>query len=349
MIDPLTQFCFILLCWAVWRIAGGRGTSLILVLGGVAFLVLYAPLAAAWIAFTGVEASLIFAALRNLPRESGWRKFGAYLLLLNLLFVDLHPLVFGLNIETLAISFSTIRIFMTAKQMLSGRKLPTLGDCWWIFAGGFFLPAIVVGPVFSGLDLRDQERGDWKSSVDLRDYRLVLQGLVLAVLVNPAFGIVVEQLTGVEGAGWPLWAGAPYLFLQLFSAFWGQSLIAEHSSRFFGYSLPVNFDAPWKAVTIREFWSRWHRSMAQFVIQYIFLPLNLKGVSPKLATIAAFVFMGLWHNLSLGYAIWGFAHGFLLANWPKAEPAGSMRTLSFVITWVMVISLSYIANFGALS
>lgn len=349
MIDPLTQFCFILLCWAVWRIAGKRSPSLSLALGGAAFLALYAPLAATWIAFTCVEAVLIFAGLRSLPRESGWRKYGAYLLLLNLLFVDLHPLVFGINIETLAISFSTIRIFMTAKQMLSARRPPPLRDCWWIFVSGFFLPAIVVGPVFSGLDLRDQEQSDSLSTIELRDYRLVLQGLVLAVLVNPALGLVVEQLTGDEGAGWPLWAAAPYLFLQLFSAFWGQSLIAEHSSRFFGYSLPVNFDAPWKAVTIREFWSRWHRSMAQFVIQYIFLPLNLKGVSPKLATIAAFAFMGLWHNLSFGYAIWGFAHGFLLANWPKTVPTGSMRTLSFVITWVLVISLSYIANFGGLS
>lgn len=339
MIDPLSHVIFILAVWLIYRLAGGRSAAELLTLGGIVFVFANAPVAAIWIALTSVEALILFWILAGRPRESAWRKYGAYLLLPNFLFVDLHPLGFGLNLETLAISFSTIRIFMTTKQLLSSRKASSLKDCYWIFVAAFYLPAIVVGPIFSGLDLKKQKLAG-PCPLGLKDYRLVLQGMVLAILVNPALG-VFETLLGR--------AIAPVLFLQLFTAFWGQSLIAEHTSRFFGFQLPVNFDAPWKATDIRDFWQRWHRSMAQFVIQYIFLPLNLRGVGPKVATILAFVFMGVWHNLSFGYALWGLGHGLLLSYWPKQRFDQASEFLVRSATWIAVITLSYIANYGLLA
>lgn len=291
----------------------------------------------------------MFLAFRGLERDTAWRKYGVYLLLPNFLFVDLHPLGFGVNVETLAISFSTIRIFMTAKQLLSARKTRPVRDARWIFVAGFFLPALVVGPVFSGTDLQKQSEAEEPDGVTLRDYRMVLQGLVLAILVNPALGLVIDLVKLPKVAGLPDAGAAPLYFLSLFAAFWGQSLVAEHTSRFFGFRLPVNFDAPWKAANIREFWSRWHRSMAEFVTQYIFLPLNLRGLSPRLATVTAFVFMGLWHNLSVGYAVWGISHGLLLAFWPKRDFTGATGLAAGIGTWAAVIGLSYIANYGALA
>lgn len=245
-----------------------------------------------------------------------------------------------------SISFSTIRIFMTAKQLLSARKTRPVRDARWIFVAAFFLPALVVGPVFSGTDLQKQSEAAEPEPVTLRDYRMILQGLVLATLINPGFGQLTDLLKLVLQ---PKVAAAPLYFLALFTAFWGQSLVAEHTSRFFGFRLPVNFDAPWKAANIREFWSRWHRSMAEFVTQYIFLPLNLRGITPRLATVAAFVFMGFWHNLSVGYFIWGISHGLLLAYWPKREFTGMAGITVRIGTWAAVIGLSYIANYGALA
>ncbi len=349
MIDPLALLLSILGGWLVFRALGRASAAPVLTVGGVLFMLVHAPVAAAWIALTVAEAALMVRVFQRLEREASWRKYGVYLLLPNFLFVDLHPLGFGLNVETLAISFSTIRIFMTAKQILSARKPPSTGDGWWIVVAAFFLPALVVGPVFSGMELKKQAQADEPEAISLRDYRMVLQGLVLAVLVNPGLGMLINYVVLPEYKGLPdAWA-APLYFLQLFSAFWGQSLIAEHTSRFFGLRLPVNFDAPWKAANIRDFWSRWHRSMAEFVTQYIFLPLNLRGVSPRLATVTAFVFMGLWHNLSFGYALWGISHGLLLAFWPKRDFTGAAGLLVRTGTWITVIALSYIANHGALS
>jgi D-alanyl-lipoteichoic acid acyltransferase DltB (MBOAT superfamily) len=349
MTDPLVQLLFILVAWVVCQATRDRGAALVLTLSGAAFVAIHAPVAALVILVSSVEAMLMVLAWRRLDRQSAWRKYGAYLIFLNLFFVDFHPLVLGLNVETLAISFALVRIFMTAKQLLVSRGAIARNDVGWIAVAAFFLPAIVVGPVFSGLDLRDAKRGEVMAAVTTRDYRMILGGLVLAILVNPALGSAVDWVGGDHGLAAPAFAAAPLLFVQLFAAFWGQSLIAEHTSRFFGFTLPQNFDQPWLAKTVPDFWSRWHRSMAQFVMQYIFLPLNLRGVSPRLATVAAFTFMGLWHNVSAGYLIWGVAHGAMMASWPKRAFGGAVAACLRLLTWIAIISLSYIANYGALA
>ena len=89
-------------------------------------------------------------------------------------------------------------------------------------------------------------------------------------------------------------------------------------------------------------------SMSGFIMQYIFLPLTLKKVNPKMATIAAFVFMGLWHNVGIGYFIWGLSHGVLMAYWPEQpdNPSKLRIYLERAITIILVIILSYIANYA---
>ncbi len=345
MIDPLVHFLFVLGAYLLFCLAGRGSAVPLLTVLGLVFTLVFAPVAALWIMLLAGFAAVLFLLFRHRPRDNGWRQYGPYLILPGFLFVDLHPLGFGLNVETLAISFSTIRIFMTTKQLLQSRKAMEPGDARWIVVAAFWLPALMIGPVFSGTELRKQARDAQEQPVGLRDYRMVLQGLVLAILVNPGFGLLKDMVVSPEQLGAPDWTAAPLYFLQLFTAFWGQSLIAEHSSRFFGFRLSVNFDAPWKAADIREFWSRWHRSMADFVMQYIFLPLNLKGISPRVATVSAFLFMGLWHNLTWGYALWGAAHGALLGFWPKRAFSGASGVAIRIATWALIIGLSYIANF----
>lgn len=333
--QPLQHLILILLVWPLCRVLPRHAAVHILGVAGLISVAIFAPVAAGFILLSVIEAGIMVIWFGRLDRSSNWRKYGPYLLLINLLFVDFHNWILAMPVATLGISFSTIRIFMTAKQLLNSRKKIPLSDVYWIFPAAFYLPAIVIGPVFSGTSLRDQNRAESFKPVELRDYRMVLQGLVLVLLISPAFGSTTGN-----------WL---FLFLQLFAAFWGQSLIAEHTSRFFGYRLPVNFDHPWKARNIKEFWARWHRSMAQFVLQYIFLPLNLKGVPPKLATVAAFVFMGAWHNLSLGYFVWGLCHGLLLAYSGDVSENRFRRVVTRIFTWVIVVSLSWFANYGPVS
>jgi D-alanyl-lipoteichoic acid acyltransferase DltB (MBOAT superfamily) len=125
-------------------------------------------------------------------------------------------------------------------------------------------------------------------------------------------------------------------------------LIAESGAALAGFEVPQNFNRPWLAVDIRDFWNRWHISMAKFVTQYIFLPLNLRGFSPRFATAASFVFMGLWHEVRIGYIIWGVAHGLLMAYAPKSANIASpaLKRLNRLATLVSVVVLSYVANYA---
>lgn len=349
MINPLTHLFFLVVAWLVFGLVGQRRPALILAVFGIAFLALYAPIAMLWIGFTALEATALVLLLEKYERSSNVRQYLPYILLVNLLFVDLHPEILLVSVDTLAISFSTIRIFMTAKQLLAMRADFQRSETKWIWAAAFYLPALIVGPVFSGLDLRKQAIDDAKPEITARTFRFLTSGIVMVLLVNPFLMLFARKLGGSPHTVDLGIEGAPLFFLVLFSGFYGQSLIAEHTSRLFGRTLPQNFDRPWRAANIREFWQRWHRSMANFVMQYIYLPLNLRGVSAKLATIAAFMFMGLWHNLSAGYLVWGVAHGCLLAFWPKKVEGKVAEILGRVLTWIAVIGLSYVANYSWLA
>lgn len=345
MIDPIGHFVVILITFVVAALTGNRWNAGLLTIAGMAFLFVLSPIAAVFIGLLCVEAALLVFLLQNRARSDAWRKYLPYILLPNFLFVDFHFAILGFNIQTLAISFSTIRVFMTAKSMLTSRAAIKPQDYPWIFVAGFFLPAIIIGPVFSGTAIRDSMRKGEVAEVGLRNHRLLLQGLILALLVSPGIVRMIET-TDVTGI-WLMPVLIVLRFVNLFATFWGQSLIAEESARFFGFSLPQNFDKPWLATNIRDFWARWHRSMAQFVMQYIYLPLTLKSVPNRVATISAFLFMGLWHNTSLGYAIWGVSHGILLAFWPVSDE-GNYLFAKRVFLWVAVMGLSYIANYAGL-
>jgi D-alanyl-lipoteichoic acid acyltransferase DltB (MBOAT superfamily) len=347
--NPLTHVLFLIGAWTIFALLRERYADQVLTLAGVIFLALFAPIAAIWIAITALEACLLAWLLRHQPRDSDRRQYLPYVLLLNLLFVELHPMILLFSVDTLAISFSTIRIFMTCKQLLARRRQMRADELQWIWIAAYFLPALIVGPVFPGTDLQKQaesgERPDHRPVI----YRFLLTGFVTVWLINPLllqFGRNLDGLTYTLELGW---TGAPLLFLILFTGFYGQSLVAEYSSRLFGRTLPYNFDRPWRAMNIKDFWARWHRSMANFVMQYIFLPLNVRGVNARLATVAAFVFMGLWHNLSTGYLIWGFGHGLMLALWPKNVSGRLGHAAEWLVTWTAVIGLSYVANYSWLA
>ena len=315
---------------------------------GALILGVYAPGALVFVGTVVLEAFILHLILYRLPRSNAWRKYGAYLLLLNLLFVDFQQLMLGFYVDTVGVSFSIIRIFMTAKQFLASRKDLPNEHYEWLFVSAYYLPAIMVGPIFSGMDLRKQALSSAKILGETSFlYRNLLAGLVLAALVAPFFEFSANYVVS-HSPNEPLKGiGIIPLFLMLFAAFWGQSLIAEMSSRIMGYSIPANFNKPWLATDIKDFWKRWHISMAQFVMQYIYLPLTIKGISPKIATISAFVFMGLWHEIAVGYLIWGVSHGLLMAYWPVAKESRSYwrRQIERGVTLCIVVVLSYVANY----
>jgi D-alanyl-lipoteichoic acid acyltransferase DltB (MBOAT superfamily) len=121
--------------------------------------------------------------------------------------------------------------------------------------------------------------------------------------------------------------------------------MAEGSALLLGFEVPRNFNKPHLARDLGDFWKRWHRSMADFVMQYIYLPLLVTTARAKLALIAAFVFMGLWHNFSPAFLIWGLGHGVGLAFLlPWAQRSGVRPVMLRIASLTYVIVLSGIAH-----
>lgn len=355
MIDPLVHV-FWLLAMLVASVLVTRRRLPHLASGfGAMFLLLYAPYAFFIISIVAVQGMVLSFFLVQRPRSDRWRKWGPYILLPNLFLVDLHPLLLGQFVQTIGVSFSVIRMFMATKLVVSKRKpdIEHLGEHLCI--AGFYLPALVIGPIFSAADVVGQAQSKTENDVrHSRNFRKIFTGLLLAAFFPPIFQKIVDRVPdAIDASTFPggdiiaIVIVSVALFASLYTSFWGQSMIAEHSSKELGFSLPRNFNRPWLAKDFQNFWERWHMSMARFVIDYIFVPLQLAGLNPKIAVTLAFIFMGLWHELAIGYLIWGISHGLLMAYAPRNPQKSVLQSVMFrAVTIGSVIALSYVANYA---
>lgn len=114
------------------------------------------------------------------------------------------------------------------------------------------------------------------------------------------------------------WLGALAYTFQLYFDFSGYSDMAIGLSWMFNIRLPFNFDSPYKAVSISDFWRRWHISLSTFLRDYLYIPLggNKRGPTRRYVNLAAtMVLGGLWHGASWSFVIWGALHGlYLMVN-----------------------------------
>jgi D-alanyl-lipoteichoic acid acyltransferase DltB (MBOAT superfamily) len=104
--------------------------------------------------------------------------------------------------------------------------------------------------------------------------------------------------------------------IQLYFDFSGYSDMAIGLSRLFGIKLPVNFNSPYKAVNIIEFWRRWHMTLSRFLRDYLYIPLGGNRGGPVRHYINLMLTMllaGLWHGAGWTFVIWGGLHGVYLA------------------------------------
>lgn len=111
------------------------------------------------------------------------------------------------------------------------------------------------------------------------------------------------------------WGGVLAYTLQLYFDFSGYSDMAIGLSRLFGVALPLNFDSPYKAVNIIDFWRRWHMTLSRFLRDYLYIPLggNRKGPARRYLNLAVTMLLGgLWHGASWNFVVWGGLHGIYL-------------------------------------
>jgi D-alanyl-lipoteichoic acid acyltransferase DltB (MBOAT superfamily) len=139
-------------------------------------------------------------------------------------------------------------------------------------------------------------------------------------------------------------AGLAYSF-QLYFDFSGYSDMAIGLGRMFGFRLPTNFNSPYQATSIIDFWRRWHMTLSSFFRDYVYIPLggNRKGAASQAAFVMTVFFLtGLWHGAGWTFILWGSLHGMLvLVNhvWLKSTARRLPTAVAWPLTFVIVVGL----------
>src|SRR5207237_857108 len=133
---------------------------------------------------------------------------------------------------------------------------------------------------------------------------------------------------------------------QIFFDFSAYSDIAIGTALIFGIELPLNFDGPYRAISVREFWRRWHMTLSRFLRDYLYIPLggNRRGFARQaLAVLITMSLGGLWHGAGWSFVLWGVLHGLAIivaTIWqrlklPMPMMLGWALTFMFVtVAWV---------------
>jgi D-alanyl-lipoteichoic acid acyltransferase DltB (MBOAT superfamily) len=257
----------------------------------------------------------------------------------------------------LGISFWTFEQIGFLIDLRRGAHYPPEPSRYALFV--LFFPRLVAGPILRYNEIEPQLRARDMGDV-LPDLAAGLSTFAIGLAKKAclADGIAPFVASGFAsarlGQGPDLFAGwgcALAYTCQLYFDFSGYSDMAIGAARCFGIRFPANFNSPYKATSIIEFWHRWHMTLSRFLRDYLYIPLggNRRGpVRRYINLMITMVLGGLWHGAAWTFVIWGGLHGlYLMVNhaWAKlrgpASPAmpralaGALTFVAVVIGWVV--------------
>jgi alginate O-acetyltransferase complex protein AlgI len=206
-----------------------------------------------------------------------------------------------------------------------------------------YFPHLIAGPILHHRHVMPQFSSREAYRLDLNNVAQGLSiftiGLVKKILVadnfanyaNTVFDAANHNVQMTFGAAW---VGVVAYALQLYFDFSGYCDMAIGISRLFGIQLPLNFNSPYKAKSIIEFWRRWHMTLSQFLQQYLYIPLggNRKGKSRRYLNLMITMLLGgLWHGANWTFVVWGGLHGaFLIVNHAWRALVGDGRPFKYI-------------------
>lgn len=183
-----------------------------------------------------------------------------------------------------------------------------------------FFPKILMGPLVSPNVLLAQFHDESKRKISSEN---IVDGIQMFII--GLFKKVILADTFAKAVAWAWRIGdfkqissmdiflvmLAYTF-QIYFDFSGYSDMAIASAKMLNFELPMNFDSPYKAYSIRDFWKRWHISLTKFLTEYIYFPLggSKKGEARTyLNTMIVFLISGIWHGANWTFILWGILHG----------------------------------------
>jgi len=201
-----------------------------------------------------------------------------------------------------------------------------------------FFPQILSGPIqrYGTIDARSQQVPTFAEQLVCRTHSmekfsygaaLFILGFAKKILLANVVAGVADAVFAAEAPGsLDAWFGAAAYTFQLYFDFSAYSEMAIGLGLMLGFECPRNFNAPYRADSISDFWRRWHISLSSWFRDYLYIPLggNRKGAGRSyLNLVVVFLLCGLWHGANWTFVIWGIYHGILLV----IERFGGRKTL----------------------
>lgn len=220
---------------------------------------------------------------------------------------------------------------------------------WWdymLFVG--FFPQIASGPISKAKDLLPQIKANRAFDYDkcVKGLKWLLWGFFLKTVVADRLGLYVDTVLNnyeYQTGSSCLVAAVLYAF-QIYTDFAGYSLMAIGVGGIMGFDLVNNFCRPYLAVSVTDFWKRWHISLSTWLKDYVYIPMGGNRCSKGrnyLNIMVTFLVSGIWHGANWTFILWGLLHGvFQIAEkvlgLQKLEPKGTVRIIRIVTTFVLV-------------
>ncbi|MBH8790523.1 MBOAT family O-acyltransferase [Pseudomonas aeruginosa] len=210
-----------------------------------------------------------------------------------------------------------------------------------------FFPHLIAGPILHHKEMMGQFRSRWTWAIR---YRNIFSGMLIfsiglfkKVIIADTFAIWADAgfSSGANHDFFSSWATSLSYTFQLYFDFSGYCDMAIGAALLFNIWLPINFNSPYKALDIQDFWRRWHMTLSRYLRDYLYIPLGGNRCSSSRVyfnLMATFVLGGLWHGASWMFVIWGALHGGALVihrfwkNLGMSMPA----PLAWIVTFLFV-------------
>ncbi len=213
-------------------------------------------------------------------------------------------------------------------------------------------PQLIAGPIvtYTTVEKQLQKRPEITFAILQEGLITFVYGLAMKVLLANRIGSLWSEIQtiGFESISTPMaWLGAVAFSFQLYFDFYGYSLMAVGLGKMFAFDLPLNFNHPYCATSMTEFWRRWHITLGSWFREYVYIPLggNKKGkYRTILNLLVVWCLTGIWHGASWNFLLWGFVlflviaveKLWLLSILKRLPMLGSLYMLFLIpVTWML--------------
>lgn len=250
----------------------------------------------------------------------------------------------GSIVLPLAISFFTFQQIAYLVDVRQGQAPETDFPRYCLFV--VFFPQLIAGPIVHHREMLPQFAEDRTFAPRAENLAIGTTifaiGLFKKVVIADSLATVASPTFAAAEAGAELhffqaWSAAFAYSLQLYFDFSGYSDMAIGIARLFGIKLPLNFNAPYRATSIIDFWRRWHMTLSRFLRDYLYFPLGGGRRGPLRRYVNLMITMllgGLWHGAGWTFVVWGGLHGAMLVInhlWRHLFPSRAPRWWSIAL------------------